>query len=87
MRAGKLPEALTKADLYLATKPRDPQMRFLKGVIQRDAGKTSDAITTFTRLTEDYPELQYSGAPKPSRVPAATSIALRVAHPILLVRR
>ena len=57
VRAGKLPEALTKADQYLSTKPRDPQMRFLKGVIQRDSGKTTDAIATFTRLTEDFPEL------------------------------
>lgn len=57
VRAGKLSEALTKADQYLASQPKDPQMRFLKGVIQRDAGKTSDAVATFTRLTEDYPEL------------------------------
>jgi tetratricopeptide (TPR) repeat protein len=57
VRAGKLPEALTKADQYLSAKPRDPQMRFLKGVIQRDSGKTTDAIATFTRLTEDFPEL------------------------------
>ncbi len=57
MRSGKLPEALSKAEQYLATKPRDPQMRFLKGVIQRDSGKTTDAISTFTRLTEDFPEL------------------------------
>jgi tetratricopeptide (TPR) repeat protein len=57
VRAGKLTDAMTKVDLHLAAKPRDPQMRFLKGVIQRDAGKTSDAIATFTRLTEDYPEL------------------------------
>ncbi|MES2583510.1 MAG: tetratricopeptide repeat protein [Pseudomonadota bacterium] len=57
VRGGKLTEALTKADQYLATKPRDPQMRFLKGVIQRDSGKTTDAIATFTRLTEDFPEL------------------------------
>jgi len=57
VRAGKLAEAMTKADQHLATKPRDPQMRFLKGVIQRDAGKTQEAIATFTRLTEDYPEL------------------------------
>nr|WP_295776702.1 tetratricopeptide repeat protein [Rhodoferax sp.] len=57
VRGGKLPEALTKADQYLTTKPRDPQMRFLKGVIQRDSGKTTDAIATFTRLTEDFPEL------------------------------
>lgn len=57
VRVGKLPEALAKADQYLTTKPRDPQMRFLKGVIQRDSGKTADAISTFTRLTEDFPEL------------------------------
>jgi tetratricopeptide (TPR) repeat protein len=56
-RAGKLSEALSKADQYLANKPRDPQMRFIKGVIQRDNGKTSEAIASFTRLTEDYPEL------------------------------
>jgi len=57
LRAGKLAEAMTKVDQHLTTKPRDPQMRFLKGVIQRDAGKTTDAIATFSRLTEDYPEL------------------------------
>ena len=57
VRAGKLTEALTKADQYLSAKPRDPQMRFLKGVIQRDSGKATDAIATFTRLTEDFPEL------------------------------
>lgn len=57
VRAGKLADALVKADQYLVGKPRDPQMRFLKGVIQRDSGKTTEAITTFTRLTEDFPEL------------------------------
>ena len=57
MRAGKLIEAQNVADQYLANKPRDPQMRFLKGVIQRDSGKTTEAIATFTKLTEDYPEL------------------------------
>jgi len=57
MSLGKLPEAQAKADQYLAAKPRDPQMRFIKGVIQRESGKTSDAIATFTKLTEDYPEL------------------------------
>jgi tetratricopeptide (TPR) repeat protein len=57
IRNGKLSDAMKKADQYLAAKPRDPQMRFIKGVIQRDSGKTSDAISTFTKLTEDYPEL------------------------------
>jgi len=57
VRSGKLAEALTKADQYLVSKPRDPQMRFLKGVIQTESGKPTDAIGTFVKLTEDYPEL------------------------------
>jgi len=57
IKAKQMPEALAKADQYLASKPRDPQMRFMKGVIQSETGKTSEAISTFTRLTEDYPEL------------------------------
>ena len=56
-RDGKFVEALNKADAYLAGKPRDPQMRFLKGVAQKDAGKSTEAIATFTKLTEDFPEL------------------------------
>jgi tetratricopeptide (TPR) repeat protein len=57
LRTGKLVEAQAKADAFLAAKPRDPQMRFLKGVIQRDSGKMNEAIATFSKLTEDYPEL------------------------------
>lgn len=57
LKANKFPEAMTKVDAHLATKPADPQMRFLKGVIQRNMGKQAEAITTFNKLTEDYPEL------------------------------
>lgn len=57
IRSGKLTEAMNRAEQSLATKPRDPQMRFLKGVAQTEAGKQNDAIATFTKLTEDYPEL------------------------------
>jgi len=57
LRTNKFPEAMTKVEGYLVTKPADPQMRFLKGVIQRNLGKQDDAIATFTKLTEDYPEL------------------------------
>lgn len=57
LRAGRLGDAISKADVYLAAQPRDPQMRFLKGIIQRSAGKPSEAIETFTKLSEDYPEL------------------------------
>jgi tetratricopeptide (TPR) repeat protein len=56
-RTGKVTEALAKADLYLATKPRDPQMRFITGVLQSEAGRPADAITTLTALTQEYPEL------------------------------
>ena len=56
IRSGKLADALAKADQFLAVKPQDLQMRFFKGVIQRDTGHISESIETFTRLTEDYPE-------------------------------
>jgi predicted Zn-dependent protease len=57
MRSGKQAEALAKTEQYIAEKPRDPQLRFLKGVIQTDSGKPADAIATFTALTQEYPEL------------------------------
>lgn len=57
VRANKFPEALAKVDGQLATKPADPQLRFLKGVILRNLGKQNEAVATFTKLTEDYPEL------------------------------
>jgi tetratricopeptide (TPR) repeat protein len=57
MQAGKLDEAMAKADAFLKDKPRDPQMRFLKGVIQLDTGKRAEAIAAFTQLTQDAPEL------------------------------
>jgi len=57
LKAGKAAEALTKVDQRLASTPKDPQLRFLRGVAQTDTGKQSDAIATFTQLTQDYPEL------------------------------
>ena len=56
-REGKFSDALSRADRFLSNRPRDAQMRLLKGVTQRDAGKTADAIATFVRLTEEFPEL------------------------------
>ncbi len=86
VRAGKLTEAMARADQFLATQPRDPQMRFIKGVIQRDTGKTAEAIATFTRLTEDYPELPepynnlavlYAGQSQFDKARAALEMAIR----------
>ena len=86
VRSGKFSEALTKADQYLAAKPRDPQMRFLKGVIQTESGKPTEAIATFLRLTEDYPELPepynnlavlYAGQSQYDKARAALEMAIR----------
>lgn len=86
LRAGKLPEAMARADAFLASKPRDPQMRFLKGVILRDSGKLNEAVVIFTKLTEDYPELPepynnlavlYAGQSQFDKARAALEMAIR----------
>jgi tetratricopeptide (TPR) repeat protein len=86
LKAGKLPEAMSRADQYLATQPKDPQMRFMKGVIQRDSGKAAEAIATFTKLTEDYPELPepynnlavlYAGQSQFDKARSALEMAIR----------
>lgn len=57
MRGGQFAEALSKADAFLAQRPKDAQMRFLKGVILTEQNKTADAIGIFAKLTEDFPDL------------------------------
>ena len=57
LRTGKATEALAKADQLLVAKPRDPQLRFLRGVALTEAGKPTEAIAAFSKLTQDYPEL------------------------------
>lgn len=49
--------ALAKIDAVLATDAKNPQARFLKGVVQTDQAETDAAIATFQALNEDYPEL------------------------------
>lgn len=57
LRAGKLGEAQARIDKAMSERPKDVQLRFLKGVVQREAGRTYEAIATFTKITEDHPEL------------------------------
>ncbi len=57
MRSGQNSEALPRIEKFLQTRPRDAQMRFFKGLIQRDAGKPAEALATFNELVQDYPEL------------------------------
>src|SRR5207237_5719264 len=54
---GKLQPALEKVDVFLKAQPRDPQGRFLKGLLLTEQKRTAEAIQVFTALTEDYPEL------------------------------
>ena len=56
-KAGKVVEALSKANEYLAKHPADPQMRFMKGVLLTEQNKSEEAIAVFTKLTEDYKDL------------------------------
>lgn len=57
MHTGQYADALSKANVFLSKNPRDAQMRFLKGVILTEQNKSAEAITVFSRLTEDYPTL------------------------------
>ena len=57
LRQGQHAQALDKINQYLSSKPRDPQGRFLKGLILAEQNKAVEAIDVFTKLTQDYPEL------------------------------
>ena len=57
IQSGQTQLALEQLDAKVKSAPRNPQWRFLQGVAQLNAGKTTDATTTFTQLTQDFPEL------------------------------
>lgn len=56
-KQGQYTRALDKVNGFLAGSPKDPQGRFLKGLILAELNRTQDAIQTFNDLTDDYPEL------------------------------
>jgi tetratricopeptide (TPR) repeat protein len=57
IRDGHYAPALAKIEGVLATDGKNPQARFLKGVVETDQNETDAAIQTFEGLNEDYPEL------------------------------
>jgi Flp pilus assembly protein TadD len=57
IREGQYITAMAKIDAVLAQDARNPQARFLKGVVQTDQEELDDAAVTFQALTEDFPEL------------------------------
>ena len=87
VRTGKLAEASTKVEQYLAGKPRDPQMRFLKSVVQTEQGKPDEAVETLTQITQEFPELPepynnlavlYAGQNQYDKARAALEMAIRL---------
>lgn len=57
LQAGNPAAALAKANTFLESRPRDPQMRFLKGTLLSELGQRAEAIATLQQLTQDYPSL------------------------------
>jgi tetratricopeptide (TPR) repeat protein len=89
LRSGLTDQAAAKVESGLANKPRDPQLRFLRGVIQIEQKKNSEAIATFQRMVEDFPELPepynnlavlYAGQGQYDKSRAALELAIRT-HP------
>ncbi|MSQ88215.1 MAG: tetratricopeptide repeat protein [Betaproteobacteria bacterium] len=56
-KSGQYQQALERVNKALATKPKDAQARFLKGLIFAEQGNTKDASDVFLALTKDYPDL------------------------------
>jgi predicted Zn-dependent protease len=57
MQAGKSEQALKRADAFLADKPRDLQVRFLRAVTLIDLARRQEASDALLQLTQDFPEL------------------------------
>jgi tetratricopeptide (TPR) repeat protein len=57
LKSGQHQLALERVNKVLAAKPKDPQARFLKGLIYAEQGNPKDASEIFLKLTQDYPEL------------------------------
>jgi Flp pilus assembly protein TadD len=44
-------------DTLIGERPREPQARFLLGIVQTEGGDDAAAVKTFADLTQEYPEL------------------------------
>lgn len=54
---GKMDQALVKVEAALAAHPKDLQARYLKALIFSKQGRSSDAVTLFVALVNDYPNV------------------------------
>jgi len=55
--SGQASEAFDRLERLIEADPRDPQLRFQKGVMLAETGRPADAQRVFTELTVDYPEI------------------------------
>lgn len=55
--AGQTVQALAVVDKALADKPKDAELRFFRGVLLTDLGRSAEAQLIYTALSQEYPEL------------------------------
>ncbi|MBL8331347.1 MAG: tetratricopeptide repeat protein [Rubrivivax sp.] len=55
--SGQSTQALDVADKALQSRPKDPELRFLRGVVLTDLGRSAEAMGVFEALSLEYPEL------------------------------
>src|SRR5207247_10837048 len=57
LKAGQHSPAPERVNKALKAKPRDPQARYLKGIIVTERGNSKEAIESSTTPTQDHPAL------------------------------
>ena len=57
LRSGQTAQAAARLDASLARDPKNPALRFLKGVMLAETGRAPEAIDVYVALVADYPEL------------------------------
>lgn len=57
LSSGQAPQALVRAQAAVAANPRDPQARFMLGLVSMELGKNAEAMAIFMQLAQQYPEL------------------------------
>ena len=55
--AGQSEAALQRVDRALVNKPKDAQLRFMRGVLLAESRRQGEAIELLQGLTQDYPDL------------------------------
>jgi len=84
--SGQTAAALQRVERALLVKPKDAQLRFLRGVLLAESRRNAEAIETLQALTQDYPDLPepynnlaalYAAAGDPERARVALEQSLR----------